>query len=56
MSAITESDSAISAGSVREVLADTNNLSELWGRLGPAHGERNRGRRQGCADGFGVRQ
>jgi hypothetical protein len=30
MSAITDSDSAISAGSVRDVLADTNNLSERW--------------------------
>ncbi|GAA3708570.1 hypothetical protein GCM10023082_03240 [Streptomyces tremellae] len=30
MSAITDSDSAISGGSVRDVLADTNNLSERW--------------------------
>ncbi len=30
MSAITDSDSAISAGSVRDVLADTNNLSKRW--------------------------
>ncbi|MFB7395974.1 MULTISPECIES: hypothetical protein [unclassified Streptomyces] len=33
MSAITDSDSAISGGSVRDVLADTNNLSERWKRL-----------------------
>ncbi|GAA1156953.1 hypothetical protein GCM10009654_11060 [Streptomyces hebeiensis] len=33
MSAITDSDSAISGGSVRDVLADTNNLSERWERL-----------------------
>ncbi|MGA4797311.1 hypothetical protein [Streptomyces lavendulocolor] len=33
MSAITYSDSAISGGSVRDVLADTNNLSERWKRL-----------------------
>ena len=30
MSAITDSDSAISGGSVRDVLADTNNLSKRW--------------------------
>ncbi|CAK7280407.1 hypothetical protein SGPA1_11185 [Streptomyces misionensis JCM 4497] len=30
MSAMTETDSAISGGSVRDVLADTNNLSERW--------------------------
>jgi len=35
MSAITDSDSAISGGSVRDVLADTNNLSERWKRLPP---------------------
>jgi hypothetical protein len=34
MSAIRDSDSAISDGSVRDVLADTNNLSERWERLG----------------------
>ncbi len=33
MSAITDSESAISGGSVRDVLADTNNLSERWKRL-----------------------
>ncbi len=33
MSAITDSESAISGGSVRDVLADTNNLSERWERL-----------------------
>ncbi|GAA3144039.1 hypothetical protein GCM10010521_33630 [Streptomyces rameus] len=27
---MTETDSAISGGSVRDVLADTNNLSERW--------------------------
>jgi hypothetical protein len=27
---MTEMDSAISGGSVRDVLADTNNLSERW--------------------------
>src|SRR4051812_21190645 len=30
MRAMTETDSAISGGSVRDVLADTNNLSERW--------------------------
>ncbi len=30
MSAMTETDSAISGGSVRDVLADANNLSERW--------------------------
>jgi hypothetical protein len=38
MSAITDSDSAISGGSVRDVLADTNNLSERWKTAsGPTH-------------------
>jgi hypothetical protein len=38
MSAITETDSAISDGSVRDVLADTNNLSERWkAASGPVH-------------------
>jgi hypothetical protein len=34
MSAISAVDSAISGGSERDVLADTNNLSERWERLG----------------------
>ncbi|MCC3772078.1 hypothetical protein K6I34_005369 [Streptomyces sp. UNOC14_S4] len=46
MSAIRDSDSAISGGSVRDVLADTNNLSERWKRLpAPALRSRNRLRR-----------
>ncbi|MDO0911166.1 MULTISPECIES: hypothetical protein [Streptomyces] len=36
---MTETDSAISGGSVRDVLADTNNLSERWKTAsGPVHG------------------
>jgi hypothetical protein len=43
MSAMTDSDSAISGGSVRDVLADTNNLSERWKRLpAPSAGDRSR--------------
>jgi hypothetical protein len=35
---MTETDSAISGGSVRDVLADTNNLSERWKTAsGPVH-------------------
>ncbi|WP_268245656.1 MULTISPECIES: hypothetical protein [Streptomyces] len=37
---MTETDSAISGGSVRDVLADTNNLSERWKTAsGPVHCE-----------------
>ncbi|WP_196217981.1 hypothetical protein [Streptomyces blattellae] len=36
---MTETDSAISGGSVRDVLADTNNLSERWKTAsGPVQG------------------
>src|SRR5262249_1312352 len=46
--AMTETDSAISGGSVRDVLADTNNLSERWKTAsGPVHGG------QEPTDGFG---
>ncbi|MEU7010538.1 hypothetical protein [Streptomyces sp. NPDC046332] len=55
MSAITDSDSAISGGSVRDVLADTNNLSERWKTAsGPAHDGPEPTTVDGeCADGAG---
>ncbi|GHB18448.1 hypothetical protein GCM10010377_05210 [Streptomyces viridiviolaceus] len=55
---MTETDSAISGGSVRDVLADTNNLSERWKTAsGPVHGGQGptaglgMGRRRGRAPG-----
>ncbi len=56
MSAITDSESAISGGSVRDVLADTNNLSERWKRLPtPGRVVLDRSRRPPTGDGPGAR-
>src|ERR1044072_3343188 len=55
MRAMTETDSAISGGSVRDVLADTNNLSERWKTAsGPVHGGQEPTTGLGVADGAGV--
>ncbi|GGZ36629.1 hypothetical protein GCM10010365_66820 [Streptomyces poonensis] len=52
---MTETDSAISGGSVRDVLADTNNLSERWKTAsGPVHcGQEPTTADWGWADGAG---
>ncbi|GAB7104958.1 hypothetical protein JCM4814A_32720 [Streptomyces phaeofaciens JCM 4814] len=52
---MTETDSAISGGSVRDVLADTNNLSERWKTAsGPVHdGQEPTTGAWGWADGAG---
>ncbi|GAA3875250.1 hypothetical protein GCM10023084_30310 [Streptomyces lacrimifluminis] len=47
---MTETDSAISGGSVRDVLADTNNLSNVGKRL-PAPSTTDRSRRPPTGDG-----
>ncbi|GAP48153.1 uncharacterized protein SAZU_2979 [Streptomyces azureus] len=51
---MTETDSAISGGSVRDVLADTNNLSERWKTAsGPVHSGQEPTAGLGWADGAG---
>ncbi|MEU1480467.1 hypothetical protein [Streptomyces sp. NPDC005760] len=51
---MTETDSAISGGSVRDVLADTNNLSERWKTAsGPVRDGQEPTTGLGVADGAG---
>ncbi|MFD9432099.1 hypothetical protein [Streptomyces sp. NPDC060002] len=51
---MTETDSAISGGSVRDVLADTNNLSERWKTaFGPVRDGQEPTTGLGVADGAG---